>query len=151
VASFLTTNLVQTFLEGTKLTIQSIDSNLEDLVKNMTFGRLVARFDTSGWTGSGTTPSYVLQMMAMKYASMYYRRQYSESLEEDNNYSVYLDKTWDMILDQLLSGEMDIPGISTSAAGTPVFWPNDASTQLAETDPTNEMASPLMFQVGQQF
>jgi hypothetical protein len=118
----------------------------------MTFGRLGARYDTTGWTGSTNTPSLVLQLMAMKYCSVYYRRQYSESLEEDNNYAVYLDKLWDQILDQILSGELDVTDATADASLMgPIFYPNDASTLLAETDPTNANASPLVFTMGKLF
>jgi hypothetical protein len=90
----------------------------------------------------------------MKYCAIFYRRQYSESLEEDNNYAVYLDKLWDQLLDMIISGELDIIGADPddeTDTTDPVFWPTDAATTLAVTDPENEMAAPLHFTMGKVF
>jgi hypothetical protein len=149
--TYLTVGLVQSFLEDTKMPVMDIDANLDSVAVNLTFGRLAARFDVSGWINTATTPAMVLQLAAMKYTSLLYRRQYSENLELDNNWAVYLDKLWDTLLTQILQGQLDVEGVPETTLTGPIFWPTDDSTSLADTDPENPEATPRFALMGTVF
>jgi hypothetical protein len=106
---YLDSDDVQPWLETTKLTIGSIEAALESTFINTVFGRVSARYTTTTWNDEASTPGLVIQVVAMLYAAAFYRRQYSEDLEGDPAWPVWLEKTANTTLMQIVDGTIDLP------------------------------------------
>ena len=142
--AFLTTIIINGWLEPTKLTVVSVDSALDSFAKEHVFGVLAARYDTSSWLDTASAPDLVIQLVAMRYAATYYRRQYSEDLTDDPAYPVWLEATVQSILDQIAAGTLDLlDAIPTEISGitSPGFYPNDA----ADTDDPRKFTMAMEF------
>lgn len=139
--AFLATTDVQTWLEGTKMDVTAIDDGVDVWAKERVFGALTGRVDTAAWTTTATTPAVVVQAVAMRYAAAVYRRQYSEDVEEDPSWPVWLEKAADATVADILSGVLSIDDVVTLDHLRPSFYPNDASS----------LEVPAAFSMGSEF
>lgn len=142
-ATYLDTSAVQEWLEETKLTVDVIEVGLDSLSKSKVFGVLSARYDVSQWTTIAASPSLVVQLVAMSYAAGFYRRQYSEDLDSNPAWPVWLEQTVQNTLNQIIDGSLDLLDTTTetTSPSQPVFYPNDASS----------VDDPAAFSMGQVF
>ena len=125
--SYLTVTAIQAWLEKTKLTISSVESDLEQHLVNIVLNKIAAKYDVSGWTDSSNTPELVLTILSMKYASQYYRRAYSEE-PGDNKYARALNMDADELLDGIVSGDMQLIDVVEEPINGPSFYPTDVSS-----------------------
>lgn len=145
----------QAFAESSKITI-TLDTALLSAVEAMTLAELNRAYDVTTvqalWVNSATTPQLVRNLIAMRYVSLYYDRQYSED-EARNPWARRLDQMASDLMDALASGNIDIPEVSgvVGVARSPQFYPTDASS--AETGPTADdtAAGPAAFSMGMVF
>lgn len=131
--AYLGTGDVQTWLEQTKLTVGEIEAALEQLFAGSVIGQMASRYDTTTWLDEGTTPSLVRQVVGMLYAAAIYRRQYSEDLQENPAWPVWLETTANMMIAQIVSGVIDLPVVVTpepTGLNEPIFYPNDESSNV---------------------
>lgn len=142
-------NQAQAWAEGTKLTIAALDLNLLAHIENEVIGRLNSAFDTSTWVDDVTTPVLVQTIISKMYVAWLYDRQYSEDIEQGSNYADRLKANAETLTMGLLDGTIEIPGIP-DVAGSPVFYPTDASSAQPPTfdDPS---LGPAAFSMGQRF
>lgn len=141
---------VQAWLEPTKLTISAVDTELEAHLASEVIVQLQsAGYDTSAWLTDTTTPKLVRTIISKMVAAWIYDRQYSEDIEQGNNYADRLKKNAEALLLGLIAGDIVLPGV-TAVAGVPVFYPTDASSAQEATrdDPS---LGPAAFSMGMRF
>jgi hypothetical protein len=153
---------VQAWCEPTKLTVGVLDDAFDAQIESQIISTLEAGFDVTSWVDPTTTPEIVKSVIAMRYASLLYDRQYSEDSEESNAWAARLDMMASDLIDGMLSGSVTIDGYLTAQDHSdPVGFPTDASSipqrsQLnAQWSPNNvygdPASSPPMFSVGMKF
>lgn len=144
----------QAWLESTKLSLSSLDTQQESQIATQVIARVVSAYpnDAPGWITPETTPKLIRSVISMQYAGWYYDRQYSEN-PEDNAYADRLRQKAEDLIAGILSGDIDIievPGLPT--IGEPVFYPTDASS-APDAHPTDAdpSAGPPLFSMGKIF
>ena len=144
----------QGWVEGTKFTIASLatepNASLLAMIESEVIARISSAADTSTWVNDSTTPLLVQVAIAKKFISWAYRRQYSESITEDDAaYAALLDANAELIILGIIDGTIEIPGV-TPTSGFPAFYPTDASSAMLPTyeDPS---LGPNKFSMGTTF
>jgi hypothetical protein len=142
----------QSWLETTKLTLSTLDTELEDQMATMVLGKLVTIYPTDAgtWTDATNTPRIVRKIISMYYAGWAYDKQYSETADS-NDYANRLRRLADTLLEGIIDGTIDIievPGMPPTSE--PEFFPTDVS---AAHWPTDQFPSdgPPKFTMGQIF
>jgi hypothetical protein len=154
VAQRITTAEAQAWVEATKFTVPDVtvspNSELLTEIEEEVIARVSSAYNTTTWVDATTTPRLVRVAIAKKFVAWAYRRAYSESLEgADATYASLLDANAETIIQGIVDGSIDIPGIA-AVIGKPVFYPTDASSALTPTvdDPS---LGPSKFSMGQVF
>jgi hypothetical protein len=139
----------QAWAEGTKLTISSLDQELEAHLAEETIRRLDSAFDVTLWVDAAGTPKLVRTIISKLYVAWLYDRTYSEDIEQGNNYADRLKINAEILMTGLLDGTIELPGLP-DVAGSPVFYPTDASSAMQPTfdDPS---LGPAAFSMGMRF
>lgn len=127
----------QAWVEGTKFTIAAINtspnSDLLAQIEEEVIARVASIYDTSTWTNDTTTPRLVRVAIAKKFVAWMYRRQYSESItEQDAAYALLLEANSETIVAGLVDGSIELPGVD-STTDEPGFYPTDQSSQMEPT------------------
>ncbi len=150
----ITVTDAKAWTEDTKLGVEfnTLDVELEKQVSQIVISRLSARFTTSAWVVSATTPALVKTLIAMYYTSFIYDRVYSTD-DELSEYAALLRRQADLNIEALLAGNIDLEDDDANADTTysnPAFYPTDASSALAPTtdDPS---LGPAVFSMGTVF
>jgi len=141
-AQYLTPERVQQWLEKTSAPVTDIDVMRESTARDVIFGMLVSRYDTTLWVDEDTTPSLVLNLMSALYASYTYNAVYSENYG-DSDYGRQLWSMVDKLLGNIQSGEVDLPVLETGL-GQPAFYPTD-------TQEFDEMGDERKFSMSVEF
>ena len=144
----------QAWVEGTKFTIASITGTNLDLltqIEEEIIARVANSYPTDylNWTTSANTPLLIKVAIAKMFVAWMYRRQYSEDLgEDDAAYAAKLEANAQSIIDGVVDGTLDIPGVSSGIG--PAFYPTDASSAMEPTvsDPS---LGPAKFSMGMRF
>lgn len=149
-ADHITVSEAQAWAEGTKLTIASLDTNLEQHLSTETIVRLSSVADTTTWTDSTSTPKIVRTIISKLYVAWLYDRQYSEDIADGSAYADRLKLNAEMLIAGILDGTIEIPGVVNTGSGTPGFYPTDASSAMTPTfdDPS---LGPAAFSMGKVF
>jgi len=153
--AYLTDETVNAWLAHTKYTIEVVEPELETAVVAGGFGKLSLRYATTGWTDEASTPPLVITALSMLYAAWYLQRQISDDEMDAMSYPIRLEaRAWAM-LDAIATGLIDLPGVDPDPTLTdnrgPLFFPDDASTQLSIDDPFDPEGSPRAFAMNQVF
>jgi hypothetical protein len=139
----------QGWAERTKLTIAALDQDLLGSIQDEVLGRLGSIADVTTWITPTTTPTIVQVIISKMYMAWQYDRQYSEDIEGGNNYADRLKMNAEMLMIGLLDGTIGLPGLP-DIAGSPVFYPTDASSAQAPTD-LDPSLGPAAFSMGMRF
>jgi hypothetical protein len=100
----------QAWLETTKANLGSdLDADLEESIATQVLARVGLSYDTSTWVTPESTPKLIRKIIAMKYASWYYQRQYSEDSETANDYALLLNAQAETLLAGVVDGSLDLP------------------------------------------
>lgn len=132
------------FVDGAKLAKLSsldIDIAFEANFSDEVIGSLSSAFNVSTWVDQASTPNLVRRIIAMKYIGWYFQRVYSEN-EDTSNYGVMLINEADRLLQGLITGSIQIPGLP-DGVDTGL---NSVSFEPRETDCTGPV-----FAMGQIF
>jgi hypothetical protein len=152
--AYVTINEVNAWLEPSKLSVTTIETELETQVVNLILGQLSGSFDTSGWTSNTNTPKLIRTIISMHYAAWLTDRAFSDSSDELNSYATLLREMANANIAGLLSGTLtyeDIPPLSGEGDITsPAFFPNDQSSANPPTEDTPH-DGPAAFMMGQVF
>lgn len=148
----------QNWVEGTKFTIptsgsafMSNDAGLCTQIEEEVIARVSNAYDTTTWVDVNTTPRLVRVAIAKKFTAWAYRRQYSESITDtDAMYAAKLDENAETIIQGIVDGSIEIPGLPSSSTSTPLFYPTDSSSSQLPTvdDPS---LGPARFSMGMVF
>ncbi len=152
----------QSFLEGTKLNLSSLDSVLESEQANYVLGTLAQTYDSptfgvTTWVDVNTTPELVRLCIAMFYAGWLYDRQYSEMVAaEGNSYGLILRNDAEVLLLGIASSSIQLVELLPNMPSVaPVFYPTDtSSTPWAQRSvPTwiDSSLGPAKFSMGKVF
>lgn len=145
----ITLEEAQAWAEETKLTLTALDADLLAQVETQVVGRLAAvTDDTESWVSTVTTPEMVRTVIAMFYVAWVYDRQYSEEQEQLNDYAVLLRAQGEALLQGMLDGSIDLPGVEPT--GQPAHFPTDESS-LREPSPLAPADGPGSFFMGRVF
>ena len=144
----------QAWAEATKFTIGSISTSpnvdLLTQLESEVMARISSAYDTTLWVDAATTPTIVRTAIAKLFVAWAYRRQYSESIEDnDASYAALLEANAELIITGLVDGSIEIPG-EPVLTGVPAYYPTDASSAEAPTieDPS---LGPARFSMGMVF
>ena len=138
--SYLTPQRIQQWLEKTKFTVTDIDVSREQTSRDLVFGRVVSRYDTSAWLDDATTPTLVLNLMSGYYAAYMYNSIVSEDMGQ-SDYAPNLIRQLNSLLDGISNGELDIIDEVASTLGTAAFFPTDVQD-------TDEQGNEIKFTMG---
>jgi len=141
----------QAWVEGTKLTLSSLDANLEPQVTSLIFAQLLGTFNTVAWVNPASTPRIVRTIIAMHYVAWLYDRAYSDDAEA-NAYAALLRQYADANLAGLIAGTIELSELPDANAGisSPSFFPTDLSSSQEPTD-LNPSDGPPSFTMGTVF
>lgn len=164
----------QAWLEGTKMSLPALDSNLETQISSEVLSRIADTYDSPvfgvpTWVDFNSTPELVKSAIAMIYAGWVYDRQYSEQVigagvpatkgggvgGAGTYGSVLRDNAETLILGIINSSivlaeiQPNVPDIA------PVFYPTDTSStwdaRRSNTDRNDSSFGPSMFGVSKVF
>lgn len=146
----ITVEEVRGWVEVTKLNVQDLDLNFLPQLETELFAKIGSVYDTTTWVDPATTPDIVRVIITKLYAGWIYDRAYSENQAESNPYAAMLKDNAAMLIQGLIDGTIEIPGVTPSSVPNPSFYPNDASSAL---EPTLEDPSlgPARFSMGRVF
>jgi hypothetical protein len=114
----------QSWLEKTKTNLgPALDDNLEASIASQVLARVVQSYDVSTWTDNTSTPRLVRDVIAMKYASWFYNRQYSED-DQTNEYALLLNAQAEVLIDGIIDGSIDLPEIEGPGPGLENLGPS---------------------------
>jgi hypothetical protein len=160
VVAHIVTSDVQTWLESTKLSISTIEPNLEATVSAEVLGRLTETYSqfVPLWVDSTSTPQIVKQIIAMYYASWIFDRAYSEVVTNESqvSYGATLRGWATALMASVITGSVAIAEIEPNQpAVAPIFYPTDASSTWdawrANTDCNDNSLGPAKFGMGKVF
>lgn len=148
--AYLQLEQVQGWLNAYKydVSVDSIDPEQEAAAADQVIPILEQRYDTSLWVDGASTPPMVLRIIAMLVASFTLRKAISED-DGQANYCSWLERRVQKLLEGLVSGLIDLPGVeedpNAPLSSSIVFFPTDESTELWRDDPYDEGGSALVF------
>lgn len=116
--TYLTADRLNQFLPRTKWQLSTTEAadedELERITSSIVLGTLSRRYDVSTWVGSGSTPSLVLDIMAMYMAGRLFNRQFVEDQTEATEYGNGLVNDALNLLRQIVEELVDVyvsPGV----------------------------------------
>jgi hypothetical protein len=145
-AEHITLAEARAWLEPTKLTLSTLDSELEAQV-----AQLLGTFDTTTWVNAGSTPKAIRTMISMYYVAWTYDKHYSDDAE-NNAYADKLRRYADIMLAQLIAGTLELEELPDANIGvsSPSFFPNDESSAREPSD-LSPSDGPPSFTMGTRF
>lgn len=142
---------VQAWLDSTKLTLASLDTELIAHIEEEILNQLAVRYTVTGWTTSANTPKLVRTAISKFYASWLLDRFYSENQEEGSDYALRLKENSDMIVAGLVNGTIILPEQPTPTYPSGAsFYPTDASSAQDPTTDDMSLGGPY-FSLGRSF
>jgi hypothetical protein len=141
---------VQGWLEPTKLTLTSLNTNLLNNLEEEVLSRLASVYDTSSWIDSASTPLLVRTIISKLYASWHYDKEYSEDQEEGNNYADRLAANAENLISSIVDGKIVIPEESVTNPRQASFFPTNESSSKEPTELNPEFGGPY-FSLGRRF
>lgn len=146
----ITVEDVRGWVEVTKLNIQDLDMNFLPQLETEVLARISTVYDSTTWVDAASTPPLIRVIITKMYAGWVYDRAYSENQAEANPYAAMLKENAGMLLQGLIDGTIELPGIPATSNPNPSFYPNDASSAM---EPTLEDPSlgPAKFSLGKVF
>lgn len=146
----ITVEEVRGWVEVTKLNVQDLDLNFLPQLETEVLAKISTVYDTTTWIDAASTPALIRVILTKMYAGWIYDRAYSENQSEANPYAAMLKENAGMLLQGLIDGTIELPGIPATSSPNPSFYPNDASSAM---EPTFEDPSlgPARFSLGKVF
>ncbi len=120
---------VQQWLEPTKSTLATVDTELEDTAFQIVSSNLAQSYSVATWIDANSTPKLVRKVIALLIAAWEYGRLFSQN----DGFGEYPDRLEAMafaILQNIVDGTADltdVPGDPVEASG-PLFYPTNNSS-----------------------
>jgi len=146
---------VQGWLDGAKITITTLDTELIANLETETLSRLASVYDVSGWTDDTNTPKLIRTIISKYYSSWLIDRFYSENQDGGSDYAKRLCDNADMVMTGIIEGQITV----TDGSGDPIppdtsrsatFYPTDASSAQLPTFDDPSLGGPY-FSLGRTF
>lgn len=146
---------VQGWLDGAKITISSLDTELIANIEEETLSRLASVYNITGWTNSTNTPKIIRTVISKYYSSWFIDRFYSENQDGGSDYAKRLCDNADMVMQGIINGQI----VVNDGSGVPVdpatsrgasFYPTDASSSQTPTTTDPSLGGPY-FSLGRAF
>jgi hypothetical protein len=123
---------VQSWLESTKVSLDSVDPQLAETARALVFARVGRVYDTTLWVDQESTPLLVSDAIAMLIAAWTYDRQYAEvTSESENRYALKLENLAENLVSGIEAGNIDLDDANQAAAGEspeiPDYFPSQSS------------------------
>jgi hypothetical protein len=138
---------VKAWVESTKLDPQALDLDHLDQLETEVLSRINSVYNTSSWVDKSTTPRLIQTIIAKMYTGWLYDKYYSENQSAPNQYSQLVKQNAEMLIEGILDGTVEIPGLPPDNPVTATFYPNDISSSIAPDDgsyqPNNGLLSPI--------
>lgn len=140
----------KTKLEPTLIFAAKNIALLEQLEEEI-LARVAVAYSTTLWVDATTTPRLIRVAIAKSFVAWAYRRAYSEEISDaDAMYAALLQANAETIIQGIIDGVIEIPGEPVTNAGSPVFYPSDASSAACPTDEDPSLG-PAKFSMNQVF
>lgn len=141
---------VKAWVESSKLNPQALDQDHLDQLETEILARLGSVYNTSTWVDKASTPRLVQVIIAKAYTGWLYDKSYSENQVVSNNYARLIKNNAEMLIQGILDGTIEIPGVIAASPVAPSFYPTDASSAQQPTfdDPS---LGPANFSLGKTF
>ena len=139
----------QAWIETTKLTLGSLDTELEASISSQVLGTVAQVYDTSSWADTATTPDLIRKAIAMMYTGWIYSRTYAEDADPGVvTYGELLRQYAKTLLDGIVAGSIDLLDATPSVdIGAPYFYPTDTSS-ASEPNEDDTSLGPEKFTMG---
>jgi hypothetical protein len=150
----VTVSEVQQWIQDTRLTVGSVNTDLESSAFSRVVGALALRYTTATWVDASSTPALVRSIISMLIAAWTINRAHAETVGDVDAYGVHLESSAMVLLGGLADGSIliDDTAIGDYSTGQPAFWPTDNATTIAEEEGWDaEGAAPLLFTAGKVF
>lgn len=146
----ITVEEVRGWVETSKLNVIDLDLDFLPQLETEILAKLGTVYNTTTWVSPSTTPDLVRVIITKLYAGWVYDRSYSENQAEANPYAAMLKENAGMLLQGLIDGTLEIPGVTAESIPNPSFYPNDLSSAQ---EPTSDDPSlgPARFSMGRVF
>jgi len=118
------------WVEESKLDPQALDLDHLDQIETELLVRIASIYDVSLWIDKTSTPRIIQVIISKFYVGWLYDKFYSENQGEPNKYSQLVKANAQSLLDGILSGVIEIPGVPAVNPVTAAFYPNDASSAI---------------------
>lgn len=141
---------VQAWVESTKLSPSALDIDQLTQIESEVFARISSVYDTSVWVDRTSTPRLIQTIVAKMYTGWMYDKFYSENQSAPNQYSQLIKANAEMLIKGILSGVIEIPGVSPANTQGASFYPNDASSAQSPTSEDRSLG-PSKFSMGSIF
>ncbi len=153
-AQLISIDDVQSWYTDNRLLLDPDDLLAEETnVSNEVLSTVASRYDTSIWVDRATTPTLIKSVISARVAAIRYREHYADQLDEEGNYAIWLDNWFMMILDGIVSGQiqlLDATDLTTALASSAAsFFPTDVSS--IDDPPFEPGQGPAAFSMGKTF
>jgi hypothetical protein len=141
---------VRAWVESSKLNVQAVDNNHCTQIEEEILARIGGVYDTSTWVDQGSTPRLIRVIIAKMYVGWLYDKLYSENQSVSNRYARLIKDNAETLIEGVIDGTIEIPGVTALSSQAATFYPNDASSALTPTadDPS---LGPAKFSLGKTF
>jgi hypothetical protein len=146
----ITVEEVRGWVETSKLNVTDLDLNFLPQLETEIFAKIGTVYDTTTWIDPASTPALIRVIITKMYAGWIYDRAYSENQDESNPYAGMLKENAGMLIQGLIDGTIELPGIPASSNPDPSFYPNDASSAMEPTSDDSSLG-PARFSMGKVF
>lgn len=121
---------VKAWVESTKLAPQALDLDHLSQLEEEILARLSTVYNVTPWVDKSTTPRLIQTIIAKTYTGWLYDKFYSENQSQPNKYAELIKTNAELLIQELITQVIQIPGVPADASSGPVFYPNDASSQI---------------------
>ena len=135
---------VKAWVESTKLDPQALDLDHLDQIESEIFARINSVYSVATWIDKASTPRLIQVIIAKTYTGWLYDKYYSENQSAPNQYSQLIKQNAEMLIQGILDGTIEIPGLPPDNPSSATFYPNDASSSIAPDNGGYDTSSGLL-------
>lgn len=104
----ITLDMLSSWADGAKLTISTIDEELELQIVAQVFSELSGRYNTELWTDADSTPALVQSILSMIYVGRIYQKTYAIDVENIDSYGSMLVADAEKLVQGIVNGSLTL-------------------------------------------
>ncbi len=139
---------VKAWVENTKLDPQALDLDHLGQLEEEVLAQVGSVYNTSTWIDKANTPRLIQTICAKIYAGWLYDKFYSENQSAPNIYAKLLKQNAQTLINGILAGTIEIPGVTPETPQAATFYPNDASSGISPDADGVDRSRGLLVSVG---